>query len=112
MRENAVVSEDARRALSQARRGTTIVANSKRMLAPLAHVLENRELLVRVEREAGKLAGRFDACLEKRDRLLERAERKLDPWQPVVELGRRYVRWQRGAERAQEAGREFLGNER
>ena len=62
----------------------------KRMPAPLARVLEEHEPLVRAEREARKLAGRLDACLAKRDALLERAERKLDPWQPVVELGRRY----------------------
>ena len=84
----------------------------KRMPAPLARVLEEHEPLVRAEREARKLAGRLDACLEKRDALLERAKRRLDPWQPVVELGRRYARWHGEADRAQEAGRELLGNER
>ena len=43
---------------------------------------------------------------------MERAERKLDPWQPVVELGRRYGRWHREAERALGSGRELLGNDR
>ena len=84
----------------------------KRMPAPLARVLEEHEPLVRSEREARKLAGRLDACLEKRDALLERAERKPDPWQPVVELGRRHRRWRRVAARAREAGRELLGNDR
>ena len=84
----------------------------ERMPAPLARVLEEHESLVPTEREARKLAGRLDACLEKRDALLERAERKLDPWQPVVELGRRHARWHREAQRAREAGRELLGNER
>ena len=84
----------------------------KRMPAPLARVLEEHEPLVRSEREARKLAGRLDACLEKRDALLERAERKLDPWQPVAGLGRRHRRWHRAAERAREAGRELLGKER
>ena len=84
----------------------------KRMPAPLARVLEEHEPPVRAEREAGKLAGRLDACLAKRDALLERAERKLDPWQPVVELGRRYARWHREAARALGSGRELLGNDR
>ena len=84
----------------------------KRMSAPLARVLEEHEPLVRADREARKLAGRLDACLAKRDTLLERAKQKLDPGQPVVELGRRYARWRREAERDQEAGRELLGNDR
>ena len=84
----------------------------KRMPAPLARVLEEHEPLVRSEREAGKLAGRLDAYLEKRDALLERAKQKLAPWQPVVELGRPHARWHREAERAEEAGRELLGNDR
>ena len=84
----------------------------ERMPAPLARVLEEHNPLVRSEPEARKLAGRLGACLEKRDALLERAERKLDPWQPVVELGRRYARWHREAERALEAGHDLLGNER
>ena len=75
----------------------------ERMPAPLARVLEEHEALVRADREARKLTGRLDACLEKRDALLERAERKLDPWQPVVELGRRYGRWHREAGRAEES---------
>ena len=49
----------------------------KRMPAPLAQVLEEHEPLVRADREASKLAGRLDACLEKRDALLERAKQKL-----------------------------------
>ena len=84
----------------------------ERLPAPLARVLEEHEALVRADREARKLTGRLDACLEKRDALLERAERKLDPWQPVVELGRRYGRWHREAERALGSGRELLGNDR
>ena len=84
----------------------------ERLPAPLARVLEEHEALVRADREARKLTGRLDACLEKRDALLERAERKLDPWQPVVELGRRYARWHREAERALGSGRELLGNDR
>ena len=84
----------------------------KRMPAPLARVLEEHKALVRSEREAGKLAGRLDACLEKRDALLERAKQKLAPWQPVVELGRPHARWHREAERAMGSGRELLGNDR
>ena len=84
----------------------------KRMPAPLARVLEEHEPLARSEREVRKLAARLDTCLEKRDALLERAERKLDPWQPVAELGRQHRRWHRAAESAREAGRELLGNER
>ena len=84
----------------------------ERMPAPLARVLEEHEPLVRSEREAGKLAGRLDACLEKRDALLERAEKKLFSLQPVVELGWRYARWHREAERALGSGRELLGNDR
>ena len=84
----------------------------KRMPAPLARVLEEHEPLVRSEREARRLAGRLDACLEKRDALLERAERKLSSLQPVAELGWRHARWLRRAGGAQEAGRELLGNDR
>ena len=84
----------------------------KRMPAPLARVLEEHKPLVRADREARKLAGRLDACLEKRDALLERAKQKLFSLQPVVELGWRYARWRREAGRAEEAGRELLGNDR
>ena len=49
----------------------------ERLPAPLARVLEEHEPLVRADREARKLTGRLDACLEKRDALLERAEQKL-----------------------------------
>ena len=84
----------------------------ERLPAPLAQVLEEHEPLVRADREARKLTGRLDACLEKRDALLERAEKKLFSLQPVVELGWRYGRWHREAGRAEEAGRELLGNDR
>ncbi|MDE0390686.1 MAG: relaxase domain-containing protein [Rhodospirillales bacterium] len=84
----------------------------KRMPAPLARALEEHEPLVRSAPEARKLAGRLDACLEKRDALLERAERKLSSLQPVAELGWRHARWHRAAGRAREAGRELLGNDR
>ena len=84
----------------------------KRMSAPLAQVLEEHEPLVRADREARKLAGRLDACLAKRDALLERAKQKLFSQQPVVELGWRYARWHREAERALGSGRELLGNDR
>ena len=84
----------------------------KRMPAPLAGVLEEHEPLVRADREARKLAGRLDACLEKRDALLERAKQKLFSQQPVVELRWRYARWHREAERALGSGRELLGNDR
>ena len=84
----------------------------ERMPAPLARVLEEHEPLVRSEREARKLAGRLDACLEKRDALLERAERKLSSLQPVAGLGRQHRRWLRRAGGAQEAGRELLGKDR
>ena len=84
----------------------------KRMPAPLARVLEEHEPLVRADREARKLTGRLDACLEKRDALLERAEKKLFSLQPVVELGWRYGRWHREAARALGSGRELLGNDR
>ena len=69
----------------------------ERLPAPLARVLEEHEPLVRADREARKLTGRLDACLEKRDALLERAEQKLFSLQPVVELGWRYARWHREA---------------
>ena len=68
--------------------------------------------LVRADREARKLAGRLDACLAKRDALLERAKQKLFSLQPVVELRWRCARWHREAERALGSGRELLGNER
>ena len=84
----------------------------ERLPAPLARVPEEHEALVRADREARKLTGRLDACLEKRDALLERAEKKLFSLQPVVELGWRYGRWHREAGRAEEAGRELLGNDR
>ena len=84
----------------------------ERLPAPLARVLEEHEALVRADREARKLTGRLDACLEKRDALLERAKQKLFSQQPVVELGWRYGRWHREAGRAEEAGRELLGNDR
>ena len=84
----------------------------ERMPAPLARVPEEHEALVRADREARKLTGRLDACLEKRDALLERAEKKLFSQQPVVELGWRYGRWHREAGRAEESGRELLGNDR
>ena len=84
----------------------------ERLPAPLARVLEEHEPLVRADREARKLAGRLDACLEKREALLERAKQKLAPWQPVVELGRPHARWHREAERALGSGRELLGNDR
>ena len=82
------------------------------MSAPLARVLEEHKPLVRADREARKLAGRLDACLEKRDALLERAKQKLFSQQPVVELGWQYARWHREAERALGSGRELLGNDR
>ena len=84
----------------------------ERLPAPLARVLEEHEALVRADREARKLAGRLDACLEKRDALLERAKQKLFSQQPVVELGWRYARWRREAGRALGSGRELLGNDR
>ena len=84
----------------------------KRMPAPLARVLEEHKPLVRADREASKLAGRLDACLEKRDALLERAKQKLFSQQPVVELRWRYARWHREAERALGSGHELLENER
>ena len=84
----------------------------ERLPAPLARVPEEHEALVRADREARKLTGRLDACLEKRDALLERAEKKLFSQQPVVELRWRYARWHREAGRAEEAGRELLGNDR
>ena len=84
----------------------------KRMPALLARVLEEHKPLVRADREARKLARRLDACLDKRDGLLERAEQKLFSLQPVAELGRPHARWLRRAGRAQEAGRELLGNDR
>ena len=84
----------------------------ERLPAPLARVLEEHEALVRADREARKLTGRLDACLEKRDALMERAKQKLFSQQPVVELRWRYARWHREAERALGSGRELLGNER
>ena len=84
----------------------------ERLPAPLARVLEEHGALVRSEREARKLTGRLDACLEKRDALLERAKQKLFFQQPVVELGWRYGRWHREAERALGSGRELLRNDR
>ena len=84
----------------------------KRMPAPLAQVLEEHEPLVRADREASKLVRRLDACLEKRDALLERAKQKLFSQQPVVELRWRYARWHREAERALGSGCELLENER
>ena len=82
------------------------------MPAPLARVLEEHNPLVRSEPEARKLAGRLGACLEKRDALLERAKQKRFFVQPLVELGWRYARWHREAERALGSGRELLANDR
>ena len=82
------------------------------MPAPLAQVLKDHDPLVRAEREANKLADRLGACMERRDRLLQRAERKLPYNRPFVDLGGAYTRWQRGSDGAIEAGRELLGNER
>ena len=72
----------------------------------------SNEPLVRADREASKLVRRLDACLAKRDALLERAKQKLFSQQPVVELRWRYARWHREAERALGSGCELLGNER
>ena len=80
--------------------------------APLAQVLKDHDPLVRAGREANKLADRLDACMERRDSLRERAERKLPYNRPFVDLGRAYTRWQRESDGAIEAGRELLGNER
>ena len=84
----------------------------KRMPAPLARVLKEHKPLVRAEREAGKLARRLDACLDKRDALLKRAGQELGSRRPVVEVGRPYERWRHEGERAMQAGRELLANER
>ena len=66
----------------------------------------------RAGKEAGKLANRLDACVERRDALLERAERKLYSNRPVVDLGREHKRWRRQADRAVEAGRKLLDDGR
>ncbi|MDE0001125.1 MAG: relaxase domain-containing protein [Rhodospirillaceae bacterium] len=66
----------------------------------------------RAAKEAGKLANRLDACLERRGALLQRAEQKLYSNQPVVDLGREHKRWRRAADRAVEAGRALLGDDR
>ena len=67
--------------------------------------IEGIQSNARAEREATKLADRLDTCMERRDRLLERAESKLRSSQPVVDLGRAPARWRREADRAIEAGR-------
>ena len=84
----------------------------KRMPAALAQVLDDHRPLVRSEREATKLADRLDACMKKRDELLERAGDRLSYGQPVTELGRPHRRWRREAGAALKAGRELIGNER
>ena len=66
----------------------------------------------RAAKEAGKLANRLDACVERRDAMLERAERKLYSNRPVVDLGREHKRWRRAADRAVDAGRALLGDDR
>ena len=83
-----------------------------RMPAALAQVLDDHRPLVRSEREATKLADRLDACMKKRDELLERAGDRLSYGQPVTELGRPHRRWRREAGAALKAGRELIGNER
>ena len=83
-----------------------------RMPAALAQVLDDHRPLVRSEREATKLADRLDACMKKRDELLERAGDRLSYGQPVTELGRPHGRWRREAGAALKAGRELIGNER
>ena len=65
-----------------------------------------------VPRDTQKLADRLDACLERRDRLLERAENELPSYSPVVGLGREHARWERQTSRAIEAGRGLLGDAR
>ena len=84
----------------------------RRMPAALAQVLDDHGPLVRSEREATKLADRLDACMKKRDELLERAGDRLSYGQPVTELGRPHRRWRREAGAALKAGRELIGNER
>ena len=81
--------------------------------APLARVLEEHEPLVRrgprgaqAHRAARRLPGRSAT------RCWSGRRKKLFSLQPVVELGWRYGRWHREAGRAEEAGRELLGNDR
>ena len=68
--------------------------------------------VTRAERAANKLADRLDACMERRDKLLERAESRLSSVSPVVKLGRAHASWRREADRALKGGRELLGNEK
>ena len=83
-----------------------------RMPPALARVLRDHGPLERAGREARRLAQRLDDCVNKRDELLGRAEEKLDPRHPVVELGVPHRRWRLGASRALKAGRALLDEDR
>ena len=78
----------------------------------LARVLRDHGPLERAGREARRLARRLDDCIARREDLLARAEEKLDPRHPVVELGGPHRRWRLGASRALKAGRALLDDDR
>ena len=79
---------------------------------PLAGVLEEHEPLARAAQAAEKIAPRLEACNERRDELLRRADRKLGQDRPVVDLGWAHRLWRREADRVIGAAREILGDER
>ena len=66
----------------------------------------------RAERQAARLADRLDACMARRDRVLERARDELGDYRPVADLGMAHARLGRQTGRALKAGRELLGNDR
>ena len=98
-----------RAAAKQADVGPEREAETRRERPP---VHDTTQPPARAAPEADRAADRLDACLERRDRLLERAERKFGDNRPVVDLGRRHSGWRREADRAIEAGRASLGDER
>ena len=98
------------RAAAEEEREEREAANRRNRATPPSH--EESQHSARAAREATRLADRLDACLERRDTLLERAEGKLEYNRPVVDLGRVHARWRREADRAIEAGRELVQDER
>ena len=66
----------------------------------------------RGERQAARLAQRLDTSLQRRDALLEKAEKRLLSTDPVSKLGLSHTLWRRDADRAVKAGRELLDDPR
>ncbi len=79
---------------------------------PLDSVLRDHKPLGRAARAAEKIAPRIEACMERRDELLRRADKELRGDRPVVDLGPDHERWRREADRVADAARKLLANKR